>query len=176
MITKINTKSSIHYSLAKRLPYSLFIWKIRNVKNLDFRVLFCTSCRVLFLLRKSFIETLRFQLYHIRLFNCAKHNITRHQPNITAKQYNSPKANITEKTFLLSQKGFFGPPGGINPPSAYFFLTAMPLRTSRLKTWHCHVFLTPLTLSGFESLRTEEQSPNLKVRTLFFAKERLNGV
>ena len=30
--------------------------------------------------------------------NCAKRNITRRKPNITATQYNSPKANITEKT------------------------------------------------------------------------------
>ena len=37
------------------------------------------------------------QLYYIRLQNCPKGNITWHKPNITAKQYNSPKANITEK-------------------------------------------------------------------------------
>ena len=43
----------------------------------------------------------------IRLFNCAERNTTRHKPNITAKQYNSPKANITEKLFLNSQKEFF---------------------------------------------------------------------
>ena len=30
--------------------------------------------------------------------NCAKHNITRRKPNITAQQYNLPQANITEKT------------------------------------------------------------------------------
>ena len=29
-------------------------------------------------------------------FNCAKRNITRRKPNKTAKQYNSPQANITE--------------------------------------------------------------------------------
>ena len=34
--------------------------------------------------------------------NCAKHNITRCKPNITAQQYNSPKANITEKRHLMS--------------------------------------------------------------------------
>ena len=28
--------------------------------------------------------------------------------NITAKQYNSPPANITEKTLVLSNKSFFG--------------------------------------------------------------------
>ena len=34
-------------------------------------------------------------------------------PNITAKQYHSPKANITEKTLVLSNKSFFleAPPG-----------------------------------------------------------------
>ena len=81
--------------------------KKNGVEILDFQVLFCTSFRVLFLLRKSFIETSRFQLYYIRLFYRAKHNITRHQPNITAKQYNSPKANITEKTLILFEQEFF---------------------------------------------------------------------
>ncbi len=28
-------------------------------------------------------------------------------PNITAKQYNSPKANITEKTLVLKEQEFF---------------------------------------------------------------------
>ena len=37
------------------------------------------------------------QLYYIRLQNCPKGNITWRKPNITAKQYNSPKANIAEK-------------------------------------------------------------------------------
>jgi len=37
------------------------------------------------------------QLYYIRLLNCPQGNITWRKPNITAKQYNSPKANITEK-------------------------------------------------------------------------------
>ena len=34
-------------------------------------------------------------------------NITRRKPNITAKQYNSPKANITEKLHLAKQDGVF---------------------------------------------------------------------
>ncbi len=34
-------------------------------------------------------------------------------------------------------------------------LAAQLQRTSQLKTCHRHVFLTPLTLSGFESLRTK---------------------
>ena len=44
--------------------------------------------------------------YIIFAFNCAKHNITRYKPNITAMQYNLPKANITEKTTCLD-KSFF---------------------------------------------------------------------
>ena len=39
--------------------------------------------------------------------NCAKRNITRRKPNITAKQYNSPQANITEKSaFAYSKRRF----------------------------------------------------------------------
>ena len=38
--------------------------------------------------------------------NCAKHNITRRKPNITAQQYNLPQANITEKT-TCRYKSFF---------------------------------------------------------------------
>ena len=60
--------------------------------------------------------------------NCPKGNITRRQPNITAKQYNSPKANITEKTLVLSNKSFFGSPSwtrtnNIRLPSAKLTVT-----------------------------------------------------
>ena len=44
----------------------------------------------LLLLSHSDIETLRFQLYFIRLKTAAG-NITCRKTNITAKQYNSPK-------------------------------------------------------------------------------------
>ena len=37
-------------------------------------------------------------LSYIRLQSCPKGNITWRKPNITAKQYNSLKANITENT------------------------------------------------------------------------------
>ena len=40
------------------------------------------------------------QTFH--LLNCAQRNITRRQPNITAKQYHSPKANITEKALVCA--------------------------------------------------------------------------
>ena len=38
-------------------------------------------------------------------FNCAKRNITRRQPNITAKQYNPSNGNRIEKS--TSKRGFF---------------------------------------------------------------------
>ena len=50
---------------------------------------------VIFSLRESYIAAAQ-QLYYIRLQNCPEGNITC-AANITAKQYNSPKANITEK-------------------------------------------------------------------------------
>ena len=47
------------------------------------------------MLCKSYIAATQ-QLYYIRLQNWAKPNITC-EANITAQQYNSPKANIVEK-------------------------------------------------------------------------------
>jgi len=34
-------------------------------------------------------------------------NVTRRKPNITAKQYNSPQANITEKSHSRKRMAFF---------------------------------------------------------------------
>ena len=78
-------------------------------------VIFCASHRVIFSLRESDIETYGFSdiifAFKTREANITLLEISRLcevlQRNITAKQYNSPKANITEKTFLFSQKGFF---------------------------------------------------------------------
>ena len=47
--------------------------------------------------------------------NCAKHNITRRKPNITAQQYNLPQANITEKTTCRNKSFFLAPPVGLEP-------------------------------------------------------------
>ena len=61
--------------------------------------------------------------------NCAKHNITRRKPNITAQQYNLPQANITEKTtcrnksfFLVRQKGL--------EPLTYWFVASHSIQLS----------------------------------------------
>ena len=56
---------------------------------------------VIFSLHKSYIEACRLQLYYIRLQSCPQGNITWRKPNITAKQYNSPKANIAENTVIV---------------------------------------------------------------------------
>ena len=58
-------------------------------------VICLASLGVIFLLHKSDIATSP-QWYYIRPEACEA-NITRRMPNITAKQYNSPQANITEK-------------------------------------------------------------------------------
>ena len=85
--------------------------------------MFSLHKKVILIMRISYIASLR-QLYFaasrkVILYspsNRAKRNITRHKPNITATQYNSPQANITERNrFCLPDKsGFFhGGPGGI---------------------------------------------------------------
>ena len=76
---------------------------IFDVFAYEFKLLRINSFLVIFRLRRSDIFALqkwywnlRFQWYYIRPLNCPKGNITRRKPNITAKQYNSPQANITE--------------------------------------------------------------------------------
>ena len=55
-------------------------------------------------------------------------NTTRRKPNITAKQYNSPKANITEKSTSAMQMCFFlEAPPGIEPGIEVLQTFALPL-------------------------------------------------
>ena len=98
-----------------------------------------------FLLRKSFIEASRLQLYYIRQFNCAKHNITRHQLNITSKQYNSPKANIVEKA-------------GLDPTVLYFLCGENTAVGSAALTVHRTVIHYRLTL---RLIRPRAHNPEL---------------
>ena len=44
----------------------------------------------------SAADTERDIIFALLTYNCAKRNISRRKPNITAKQYNSPQANIVE--------------------------------------------------------------------------------
>ena len=60
----------------------------------DFRLVYGPRKKI-FLLSESYIAAMR-HLYVICLQSCQKGNITGRKPNITAKKYNSPKANITE--------------------------------------------------------------------------------
>ena len=55
--------------------------------------------------------------------NCAKHNITRRKPNITAQQYNLPQANITEKTTCRNKSFFLEEPNGLDATSKTLILS-----------------------------------------------------
>ena len=59
---------------------------------------------------------------------------------------------LKQKRNATRKGGASGTAEGMQPPAASAVLAAQPLRTSRLKTCPRHVFFTPLTLSGFESL------------------------
>ena len=61
-------------------------------------VIFCASHRVIFSLRESDIETFGFSDIIFAALTARRAISLRRSLNITAKQYNSPKANITEKT------------------------------------------------------------------------------
>ena len=61
---------------------------------------------MIFLLRKSDIEAFGFSDI-IFAAKTREANITRRKPNITAKQYHSPQANITEKSTSATQMCFF---------------------------------------------------------------------
>ena len=71
--------------------------------------------------------------------NCAKHNITRRKPNITAQQYNLPQANITEKTTCRNKSFFLAPPVGLEP-------TTTRLTAACSTDWAKEEYLSP---SGF---------------------------
>ena len=77
-------------------------------------------------------------------------------------------ANFVEKTSFRRMRFFLVRPEGHSRGIRVLRPRGKAAWTSRLKTVHRTVFLTPLTLSGFESHRTEKESPNLTVRTLFF--------
>ena len=76
-------------------PYRIYCF--RNI--IAYRNLFHKdkSTMILLLLMMQFLP-----------LNCAKHNITRRKPNITAQQYNLPQANITKKNDLSKQVVFSG--------------------------------------------------------------------
>ena len=81
----------------------------------------------MFLLCKSYIAATQ-QLYYIRLQNCPKGNITWRKPNITAKQYNSPKANITENGKFLSKLAvFWQGHKDLNPEPTVLETAALPI-------------------------------------------------
>ena len=61
---------------------------------------------MIFLLRKSDIEAFGFSDIIFAILT-REANITRRKPNITAKQYHSPQANITEKLQLVNKLEFF---------------------------------------------------------------------
>ena len=61
-------------------------------------MIFCASHRVIFSLRESDIETFGFSDIIFAALTARRAISLRRSLNITAKQYNSPKANITEKT------------------------------------------------------------------------------
>ena len=72
--------------------------RMEEPKVLDdkFQVIFQLRWSAIFDKSKVLLKPLVSVILYFPL-NCAKHNITRRKPNITAQQYNLPKANITEK-------------------------------------------------------------------------------
>ena len=90
--------------------------------------------------------------------NCAKHNITRRKPNITAQQYNLPQANITEKTTCRNKSFFLVRLTGahiasqsdlLDDPKASPFGTR--LRITARKTCHRQLFFSRRAFSRFDS-------------------------
>ena len=76
-------------------------------------------------------------------FNCAKHNITRRKPNITAQQYNLPKANITEKRHP-KMSFFMVRLIGIEHPKGTSSLRSRRLRSNPLWSSASHVVVRPI--------------------------------
>ena len=70
---------------------------------------------VIFLQSKSDIETFGFSDI-IFAYKTREANITCRKTNITAKQYHSPKANITEKPTCFDKSVFLVGEGGFGPP------------------------------------------------------------
>ena len=75
---------------------------------------------------KQLNSVLRTELDYIRP-SCPQGNITWRKPNITAKQYNSPKANITEKDLIFRQGLFLAEDEGFEPPQTESESGVLPL-------------------------------------------------
>ena len=126
-----NTCALSHLSVTSRMTVNLISARIKQEKGKKDTLQLCAnhpSCwplrcpkpaplsrkrysvpshRVIFSLRESDVETLRFQWYYIRHKNSRSEYHLDVCPNITAKQYHSPQANITEKVLAISRKDFF---------------------------------------------------------------------
>ena len=87
--------------------------------------------------------------------NCAKHNITRRKPNITAQQYNLPQANITEKTTCRNKSFFLARLTGIDAD----FSSALP-RFARSPLHHDEQSCTP----SFATLSRQKRNEVLSYR------------
>ena len=84
--------------------------------------------------------------------NCAKHNITRRKPNITAQQYNLPQANITEKTTCRNKSFFLAPRVGLEPTALWLTVIRSTDWANREYIWICLSYIIYNCLKGTKYL------------------------
>ena len=83
----------------------LFCGKGEQYRCKNFLVIFQLRWSDIFVKTKVILKPSVSVILYLPL-NCAKHNITRRKPNITAQQYNLPQANLTEKATCQNKSLF----------------------------------------------------------------------